>query len=84
MAGVHAHVRRQRRLGIDWFVRHDDNLVAGVDDFTSEMLQQVLGVITNARAAGGERRAVEGDQHVTPALCDGTLNNRPAAIANTT
>ena len=51
MAVVHAHVRRQRRLRVDRLVRHHDDLVAGVDDFAGEVLQQVLGVIADTRAA---------------------------------
>ena len=83
MAFMHAHVGRQRRLRVDRLVRHDDDLVAGVDDFAGEVLQQVLGVIADTRTAGSERRAVEGDQHGSPAGDECALNSMPAAIANT-
>ena len=59
MAVVDAHVRRQRRLRVDRLVRHHDDLVAGVDDFAGEVLQQVLGVVPDTRAPRRQRRAVK-------------------------
>ena len=64
MALVHAHVRRQRPLGVDRLVRHHDDLVAGVLHFAGEVLQQVLGVVPDTGAPGRQRRAVKRDAHV--------------------
>ena len=60
---MHAHVRRQRLRGLDRLIGNDYQLITRLLDFDRKVLEQVLGVVTNPRSPGSQRRSIEGNPH---------------------